>query len=219
MNHWTQREEEDVAPKGLPAPLPAGERILWQGSPPLRPFLRRIFHTHLVVVYVGVLLGWALVAGAQAGNLPGAAWAALIFALLAGGALGLLGAVGWALARSTTYTITTARVVLEFGAAFEKTLQIPFTKIAAADVAAHADGTADIVLRLNKGNKIAYLLLWPYARPWHFSQPQPSLRAVPDGVAVAQLLGRALAAHAGQPAQAVADAPAASTQGPVAAAA
>ena len=199
MSHWTHREEDHYSPKGLPAPLPEGERILWQGSPPVKPYLKRIFHAHLVVCYVGVLLGWSLVAGFQSGDLAGAAMAALRFACMAGGALGILAGVAWALARSTTYTITTARVVMEFGAAFEKTVQIPFAKIASASVATQHDGTGDLVMTLLPDAKVSYLLMWPNVRPWHVSRPEPAFRAVENGAAVAQILGRALAASAGLP--------------------
>ena len=219
MSHWTSRDEDEYAPKGLSAPLPEGERMLWQGSPPTRPYLKRIFHTHFVVCYVGVLLGWALVSGLRSGDIFGAGKAALIFAALAGGALGVLALVSWALSRSTTYTITTRRVVFEFGAAFEKTLQIPFTKIASADVATYADGTADLVLTLTPDNKISYLLLWPNAKPWHISNPLPAMRAVPDGAAVAQILARALAASAGTQPVAIVDQATAERPSQVAAAA
>jgi hypothetical protein len=205
MSHWTHRDEDEYAPRGLPGPLPDGEKLLWQGSPPVRPFLKRIFHTHAVVCYVGILLGWSLVSGIESGDIAGAAVAILRFAGLAGGALGILAGVSWALARSTTYSITTRRVVIEFGAAFEKTLQIPFTKIASASVATQHDGTGDIVLTLMADTKIAYLLLWPNARPWHFSKPEPALRAIPDCAAVAQILSRALAASAGLPPVALVD--------------
>ena len=219
MSHWTSREEDEYAPKGLPAPLPEGERLLWQGSPPTRPFLKRIFHTHLVVCYVGVLLGWSLVSGLGSGDLASAGFVALRFAVLAGGALGVLALVSWALSRKTTYTITTKRVVFEYGAAFEKTLQIPFTKIASADVATFADGTADLVLTLTPETKISYLLLWPNARPWHISRPLPAMRAVADGAAVAQILARALSAAAGTAPIAIRDHAAAERPASVAAAA
>jgi hypothetical protein len=219
MSHWTHREEDQFSPKGLPAPLPEGERMLWQGSPPPRAYLKRIFHAHLVVCYVGVLLGWSLVAGLQAGDLAGASMAALRFALLAGGALGILALVSWALARSTTYTITTQRVVIEYGAAFEKTLQIPFTKIVSADVATQSDGTGDLVLTLTPETKISYLLLWPNARPWRLSHPQPAFHAVSDGAAVAQILARALAAASGTPPLAMVDRAVAERPNSVAAAA
>ena len=205
MSHWTSREEDHYSPKGLPAPLPEGERMLWQGSPPAKAFLKRIFHAHAVVCYVGVLLGWALVAGFESGDVAGASMAALRFAALAGGALAILAAVAWAQARSTIYTITTQRVVMEFGAAFEKTVQIPFSKVASASVATQHDGTGDLVLTLLPDAKVSYWVMWPNVRPWRLSHPEPAFRAVPDAAAVAQILGRALAASAGLPPVALVD--------------
>ena len=65
------------------------------------------------------------------------------------------------------------------------------------------DGTGDIALSLLPGERIAYLVLCPHARPWTFGRAQPSFRSIPDAAAVAQILGRALAASASQPARAV----------------
>jgi hypothetical protein len=36
------------------------------------------------------------------------------------------------------------------------------------------------------------LVLWPHARPWYFSPPQPMLRAIPDAAKVAGILASAL---------------------------
>ncbi len=65
------------------------------------------------------------------------------------------------------------------------------------------NGAGDIALSLLSGQRIAYLVLWPHARPWKFKRCEPSLRAIPDAAVVAQILGRALAASASQPAKAV----------------
>ena len=35
------------------------------------------------------------------------------------------------------------------------------------------------------------LHLWPHARPWRVSRPEPMLRCVPDAAGVAQLLSQA----------------------------
>jgi hypothetical protein len=192
--------------RGLPAPLPEGERILWQGGPETRPFLRQIFHTRLALGYIAVTLGWCLLDGVQSGNIAGAATTAAIFTGLAIGAFGIFAVLAYLMARSTTYTVTTRRVVLEYGAAFEKTLQIPFVCIESADVRAHDDGTADIVLSLSAEHAVNYFILWPHVRPWSLMRARPMLRAVPDGMAVAQTLGRAMAALAGVPPQPLADA-------------
>jgi len=184
------------APPGLVAPLPPGERILWQGAPRGWSFLKQIFHPQFLLLYVTALVGWCLAAGLRDGDMLHASIAAAKFAGLSGAALALLAGIARLQAGSTTYTITSRRVVLTFGAALDKTLQIPFTSIAAAGVRAHADGTADLVLTLRPDQRANYLLLWPNARPWKFYPAEPMLRAVPHGEDVALILGRALAAAA-----------------------
>jgi hypothetical protein len=51
-----------------------------------------------------------------------------------------------------------------------------------------------VVLTLAGSDRIAYLLLWPHARPWRYAQPQPALRCVPDAEAVGLALARAVQA-------------------------
>ena len=45
---------------------------------------------------------------------------------------------------------------------------------------------------------LTFAVLWPHARPWHLSRPQPMLRCIPDAQSVAQMLAAGLAATAGQ---------------------
>ncbi len=42
---------------------------------------------------------------------------------------------------------------------------------------------------------MAYPHLWPHARPWHFAQPQPMLRALPAVKGLGQLLTQAWQAN------------------------
>jgi hypothetical protein len=63
----------------------------------------------------------------------------------------------------------------------------------------------DIALRLVPDQKIPYLFLWPHARPWRLSRPEPALRCIPEAEAVAQLLGRALAAASAMPVQPISE--------------
>ena len=65
------------------------------------------------------------------------------------------------------------------------------------------DGTGDIALQLGKGDRVAYLILWPHARPWRLAKAEPMLRAIPHADRVAQVLARALAAAADAPAPAL----------------
>jgi hypothetical protein len=118
-------------------------------------------------------------------------------------AVALLALFAWLVARTTLYTITTRRVVLRFGIALPITLQIPFQKIDAAGCHVWPNGAGDLALSLSKTQRVAYLVLWPHARPWKLGRAEPTLRGIPEAASVAQILGRALAASASQPAQAV----------------
>jgi hypothetical protein len=46
-------------------------------------------------------------------------------------------------------------------------------------------------LSLTGKDRIALLHLWPHARPWRVTQPEPMLRGVPQAQAVAKLLSDA----------------------------
>ncbi|PTS90066.1 photosynthetic complex assembly protein, partial [Sphingomonas sp. HMWF008] len=59
------------------------------------------------------------------------------------------------------------------------------------DLRPRLNGTADLAIKLTSQQRLGYLALWPHARPWHVSEPQPMLRAVPDSEKVATMLARA----------------------------
>jgi hypothetical protein len=44
---------------------------------------------------------------------------------------------------------------------------------------------------------MSYFVLWPHAKPWRMGHVEPMLRCIPNAQAVGQILGRALADHAG----------------------
>ena len=111
-------------------------------------------------------------------------------------ALGILVALSWLVSRSR-YTITDRRVILRYGIALPATLSIPMSQIASTAVAINGDETAEIALVLKNGNHMPYLKLWPHARPWQLTHPQPMLRGVDDGAAVASVLSQALQAAEG----------------------
>ena len=187
---------------GLPANLPEGETLLWQGSPQWATLARRGLHLRKLAIYFTVLLAWYVAAAA------GAEWqvAALGTARVAGlaaGALGLVAAFAWLVGRTTMYSITNRRVVMRFGVAFPMTLNLPFRSIEGAGLRAFPGGSGDIPLSLLPDARVAYLYLWPHARPWRLARAEPMLRAVPDAAQVARVLARALAASAEQPARPV----------------
>ena len=191
--------EHDYEPvRGLPAPLPPGENVLWQGSPRWQTLAVRAFHVRKVAVYFGLLLALRAARGNWEGATAGPELASLVaLAGVALAALAILATLAWLSARSTVYTITNRRVVLRFGVAVSLSLNLPFTHIDSAAVRIRRDGTGDIPLELRAAERLGYLVNWPHVRPWHFVRPQPMLRALPDVSHAAETLARALAAAAG----------------------
>jgi len=114
--------------------------------------------------------------------------------------LGLLGlaviyGLAWAQARATTYTLTTARVVLRVGAALPVTFNIPFAQVGAASLDLRRDGTGTIALDTTGESRISVVALWPHLRPGHWQKTQPALRAIPDAARVARMLAEAAEAR------------------------
>jgi len=185
---------------GLPERPPEGEHILWQGAPDWRALARRAFHTRKIAIYAGLLLTWHGTAALYDGASLGTALTAIAGALpLAAAAVGLPALLAWLTARSTIYTITSKRLVIRGGVALPLTVNLPFSKIDAAAIKQHRDGSGDIPLTLKGDDRIAYLALWPNVRPWRLARPQPMLRALPDAADVAPLLVRALTAAQAAP--------------------
>jgi hypothetical protein len=197
--------EYDYEPiPGLPAKLPPGETILWQGSPNWEVLARRALRVRIVGVYFVALVAWGISGHISAGTPPmETAVSALRLAALGVAALALLTLFAWLVARTTIYTITTRRVVIRFGIALPITIQIAFPMIDAAGLRVWSDGAGEIALALRPGQRIAYLVMWPHTRPWKLTKAEPTLRSVPNAADVAQILGRALAASASQPAKSV----------------
>jgi hypothetical protein len=194
-------EYEFDAQYGLPEALPQSERLLWQGSPDTAAIARRVFHINKATVYFALLLAWpvasALHDGAgMADAVKPLAWLVPLFAL----ALGIL----WLLARwtahTTVYTLTDQRIVMRIGIVLTVAYNLPLTRIESADLLDLGHGTADIALTLERGTQIAWLHLWPHARPWRVARTQPMLRGLRDGAAVSALLARAWSDANGAPA-------------------
>ena len=187
-------EHEHEPVPGLPAELPPGERMLWQGSPTFAALALRAFHIRKVAVYFALVLVWRFVEslGDGAGVIAALGHALWLLPLALLG-LGLLAGMAWHGVRTTIYTITTRRVVMRFGLALPMTVNIPFTIVESAGLRHWRDGTGDLTLALGGSGRIAWLHLWPHARPWMLKRPQPMLRGLARPDAVAQLLTDALA--------------------------
>ncbi len=193
VNYDGHTHEHEFEPEyGLPEPLPAGERVLWQGSPDWRVLARHVFHVRALALYFAAILiirgGFVLNDG---GTMAAAMKAVAMTLPLVLMALGI--ALGLALlcARTTVYTITDKRVTMRVGIVLNLTFNLPFARIAAAGFRKIGKDAGDIPLTLAGTDQIAFLHLWPHARPWRIAKAEPMLRCVPQGQEVARILGQA----------------------------
>ncbi len=179
--------------RGLPEVLPAGERMLWQGSPRWQDMALHAFHVRKVAVYFAVItLSVVVLRLAEGSSLLDALKPVLWYLPLTLVAVGLLSGLAWASAKTTIYTITTKRIVLRIGIALPMSLNVPFSLIENAGLRTYASGAGDIPVELKGDDRVAWLILWPHARPFHLKNPQPMLRAVPQAETIAKLLADAL---------------------------
>ena len=191
--------EHDFEPiRGLPGDLPAGEVILWQGAPRFMRLACQAFHVRAVSAYFALMLVWRTASAIRGGTEPRAALeATLAVTPLALAAVGVLTLLAWLNARTTVYTITNKRIVLRFGVALTKAINLPFTIVESGALKAFSDRTGDLAVTLKAPNKLAFLHLWPHARPWRPNTPQPTLRAIPEAAAAARILASAMDAQVG----------------------
>jgi hypothetical protein len=195
----------DLPLKELPAPLPAGERVIWQGKPSFKGLALRAFHIREVAVYFGLLLIWRVWSNWSHGvptdeAVRSALW--LIAPMVS--AIAVLAGLAWLFRRAACYTITSKRVLFQFGVALPVTLNIPLRQIGNAALKIYRDGSGDIPLSPSGGDRVSYLLLWPHIRPWRLRAPEPMLVAIPDAAKVAAMLGEALSGQPGPQAIALA---------------
>jgi Bacterial PH domain len=180
---------------GLPANLPAGENLLWQGSPSWTSLARHSLHADKALFYFALLsacrVAWQSANGQTVTQSIVEAAPVFVFGLAG---VALLALVSWLAARTTIYSITNRRVVMRYGIALPMTVNIPFKEIGAADLKTYSDQSGDIALAVSGPLKLAYLHLWPHVRPWHLNNAQPAMRSLPDAASVAQML----ATHASQ---------------------
>jgi hypothetical protein len=183
------REHEFEPQYGLPERLPAAERLLWQGTPRWDILARRAFHATAIGAYFVLMLVWR--AGsvlADGGSVADALRSLSWLAPTATVGFGLVLLLAWLTARTTVYTLTDKRVVMRIGIVLTVAYNLPLARIESADL---HDG--DIALTLERGTRIAWLHLWPHARPWQLKRPRPMLRALPDAASVSALLAQAWA--------------------------
>jgi hypothetical protein len=202
MSHDDYATEPDPA---APGQLPEGEKVLWQGAPDWRDLAWRVYHLREASAYFGLLMAWRGFSAWWETGLPAQAALAVTPLLIpAGLCAAIVVVIAWMSARTTLYTITDGRLVMKIGIALPTTFNLPFSAIGSADLRESGRGCGDIGVALSSDDKLAYLMLWPHARPWRLKKPEPMLRAVPDCAKVAALLAVGLRKAAGQPAGAAA---------------
>jgi hypothetical protein len=178
---------------GLPERLPADETLLWQGAPEWKALARYAFRVRIVGGYFALLVVWRVAATLLGGH-------GLMFSLGTGVNGTFMGAVAvamfcafsWLIARSTTYSITNKRVVITYGMALPKSVNLPYSRIEAADLRVNEDGSGDIALRLPQKVRLSYLLLWPHVRAGKSGRAEPVLRGIADPQATAAILTTAI---------------------------
>lgn len=169
--------------------LGPNETIIWEGRPAAVRLAIRAFRLPVVAAYFGALAAWG-----SADVLLGRGGIGTVAMPLGSGALTLLVLLGLALviARTTTYRVTTDRIIIRYGAILTRSLSIPFKQIAALHLSVERGGRGDIAFSLKPGNRIPYLKLWPHVRPWHLRDPEPMFCALPDAALTATQLARRL---------------------------
>lgn len=185
--------EHEFEPEyGLPEALPPGERILWQGSPDFRRLAVNVFHVRKLVIYFLVLLALRVAFLSGDGLALGPIAVSLIWPIcLALVGVGSVVCLAWLTARTTVYTLTNQRVVMRIGIVLTLTFNLPFRSLETADLKLDGDGYGDLAMSLHAESRIAWLHLWPHARPWRVTRPEPTLRCIPNAQMVARQLTQA----------------------------
>lgn len=197
--------------RGLPAALPDGEEILWQGSPNPLQLAKDALGLNWVLGYFAILAIWRV--GVSAANAPFNTAMGHGVPFLAAGTLtaGLLLLIATVQAKSTVYTLTNKRACLRIGAALTMTLNVPFVQIGNAQAAVRKSGLGTITFELIGDTRISYLMTWPHVRPWYISRTQPAFRSIPDAARVAEIFAEAAETRISEPKITRRDAPYAST--------
>jgi hypothetical protein len=195
-------EHDDFATEpvmGLPERPPAGETILWQGRPDTLALAREALSLNWIIGYFALLAVWRV--GVSSADYPfGEALAhAIPFVVIGAVSAGLILLIAWVQAKATVYTVTSARVAMRVGAALTITLNLPYSRIEAADLDLRKSGTGTIAFRTAGETKLSYLVLWPHVRPWHARRTQPALRCIPEAEKVARMIAEAVETRMTEP--------------------
>ena len=114
MNVNPHHEHEFEAAPGLPEPLPADERLLWQGPPQWRQVALHVFHVRTLAWYFAamMLLQATYLLGEPERNLFKPLLLSFLLSVIS---LGILSLMAWLTASTAMYTLTNKRVVMRIG--------------------------------------------------------------------------------------------------------
>ena len=182
--------------EGVEAPLPEGERVLWQGAPDAARLTLRAFHARKIAIYFGALvIVSALLASDQPSPMAYFLTAGLWLSLSAAVCIGFAAVVARLTARTTLYAITEKRVVMRIGIALPVVINIPLRIIDSLSVQRDRDGRGSLAIRIAGDARVAFLVLWPHARAWRLRHPEPLLRCIANVEEAGTVLRDALLAQ------------------------
>ena len=185
--------------RGLPERLPAGEHILWQGSPDPWALAKDALMIRWVAGYFALLAVWRAGVSSATETLPVALGHAIPFVVVGTLACAILYGIAWVQARATVYTLTNKRVAMRIGAALTMTLNLPYQWIGNANLDLRKGGTGTIAFELIGETQLSYLMTWPHVRPWKMARTQPALRCIPEAESVARIFAEAAEARVSEP--------------------
>ncbi|MEM1364419.1 MAG: photosynthetic complex putative assembly protein PuhB [Pseudomonadota bacterium] len=191
LHSETGGPEHDFEPiPGLPAELPEGERIVWQGRPNWRVLLRQRLRVWWIVAYFAAIGGWVVWSGqgierSLENTLGGLGLLAVAGMLV----VGFLAVFAVLVQRTSLYTITNKRIVMRVGVALSATYNLPFSKIENVDLRASKSGWGEVAVQMSTdGMRLAWLMLWPHVRPWRINNTEPQLVGLKDAVEVGSII-------------------------------
>ena len=166
---------------GVAEPLPEGETILWSAKPDQWMFTRRLMRLDWVIAWFAALsVGRAYFAWSAGGDVRAMLIAASGQLPLALFGLCLLTALGIAMARSTSYVVSSRRVVLQVGVALPITFNVPLRFVDSVAIRTRNGKGGDVILTLCQGANVKALALWPHSQGWKHDSVQPLMRDVSE---------------------------------------
>ena len=174
---------------GVNEPLPEGEEVLWSGSPDAQAMTRHVMHVRVWGSYMAALL---VIVGVSAFSSLSVADTARVLVLPLVLTAVLIGSVAWfgrLVARTTTYVVTSRRVIMQVGVAFPIAINIPLRLIDNAALKRFRDGSGELRLTLSSEVKLAYVALWPHVDVFrNLANPRPKLRGLTAPEAVGEVI-------------------------------